>query len=252
MQERRPPRIAVAVVGLLSDGEPDHDFSLRLADRLSAFAGEPASIAVLPETFAAAEDDRVAAFLSAAAADHNDAVWCAPCECNVPSAALAILAGLPESARSKTFLAGPRAGFLLAGLYKHGRRVIQVPRTDSEDAGLAALMQPASNAAPMAAFDISILSQILGTPLEPDLAGHVVVLGEDADYLYRIDRAMAHIAMNPSMQRIAGFKLGAVANIKPNDPPFGQTEEEIVVYWCARSGIPYLGRAAESAVRFGL
>jgi muramoyltetrapeptide carboxypeptidase len=31
--------------------------------------------------------------------------------------------------------------------------------------------------------------------------------------------------------------------VPPNDPDFGQTPEQIVLHWCERTGIPYLGRA---------
>ena len=37
--------------------------------------------------------------------------------------------------------------------------------------------------------------------------------------------------------------LGRCGDIPPNDPDFGETEEDVVRHWCARSGIPYLGRA---------
>ena len=35
----------------------------------------------------------------------------------------------------------------------------------------------------------------------------------------------------------------ADTDVTPNDPDFGQTPEEIVRFWCERSGIPYLGPA---------
>jgi muramoyltetrapeptide carboxypeptidase len=31
--------------------------------------------------------------------------------------------------------------------------------------------------------------------------------------------------------------------VPDNDPDFGASEEEVFLYWCARAGIPYLGRA---------
>jgi muramoyltetrapeptide carboxypeptidase len=37
--------------------------------------------------------------------------------------------------------------------------------------------------------------------------------------------------------------LGRVNNILPNDPVFAGDEVSIVEDWCARSGIPYGGRA---------
>jgi muramoyltetrapeptide carboxypeptidase len=88
-----------------------------------------------------------------------------------------------------------------------------------------------------------VFSQLLGTALEPDLAGHVLMLEEVEEHMYRIDRTMFHISSNPGVRRVAGIRLGLCAPIPPNDPEFGQSEAEVVRYWCERSGIPWLGRA---------
>ena len=47
-----------------------------------------------------------------------------------------------------------------------------------------------------AAFNMTILSQLLGTPLQPDLAGHVLMLEEVGEAMYRIDRSLFHITSN--------------------------------------------------------
>ncbi len=96
---------------------------------------------------------------------------------------------------------------------------------------------------PTAAFNITILSHLIGTPLQPDLAGHILMLEEVAEYMYRIDRALLHITSNPGIGKVAGIMLGRCSAIPPNDPDFGQTEEEVMKHWCAVSGIAYLGRA---------
>ncbi len=69
------------------------------------------------------------------------------------------------------------------------------------------------------------------------------MLEEVSEHMYRIDRALFHITSNPGIRRVAGIKLGRCSDIPPNDRDFGGTEEDVVDYWCARSGIPYLGRA---------
>ena len=66
---------------------------------------------------------------------------------------------------------------------------------------------------------------------------------EVSEALYRIDRMMFHLPGQASLRGIAGFRLGRVSDITPNEPEFGLTPEEIVRYWCLRSGIPYLGAA---------
>ena len=42
---------------------------------------------------------------------------------------------------------------------------------------------------------------------------------------------------------IAGLRLGRLGDVPENDVPFGHDEEAIAQHWCARAGIPYLGRA---------
>jgi muramoyltetrapeptide carboxypeptidase len=84
---------------------------------------------------------------------------------------------------------------------------------------------------------------LLGTPLQPDLDGHVLMLEEVAEAMYRIDRSLFHITSNAGIRRVSGIMLGRCSAITPNEPDFGMNEEEIARYWCGRSGIPWLGRA---------
>ncbi|MEO1220511.1 MAG: LD-carboxypeptidase, partial [Pseudomonadota bacterium] len=107
-----------------------------------------------------------------------------------------------------------------------------------------------------AAFNLITLSMLAKTPLMPDLTGHVVMVEEVSEQLYAIDRVF--FALAGSLPRVAGLRLGALTDIPENDIPFGSTEEEIAKFWCARAGIPYLGRAeightpANRVVPFGL
>jgi len=96
---------------------------------------------------------------------------------------------------------------------------------------------------PTAAFNLTILSHLLGTPCEPDLAGHVIMLEEVSEHLYRIDRALCQLTSNAKARRAAGLRLGRVSLVPENDPPFCQTPDEIIRHWCSVSGIPYLGKA---------
>jgi muramoyltetrapeptide carboxypeptidase len=111
---------------------------------------------------------------------------------------------------------------------------------------------------PTAAFNITILAHLIGTPYLPDLAGHVLMLEEVAEPMYRIDRALGQIASAPAIRRVAGIRLGRCGDIPANDPDFGQGEEEVARFWCERAAIPYLGRAdighdtANKVVPFGL
>jgi muramoyltetrapeptide carboxypeptidase len=94
-----------------------------------------------------------------------------------------------------------------------------------------------------AAFNITVLSQLLGTALEPDLSGHVLMLEEVSEHTYRTDRSMFHITGNPAIRRVAGVRLGRCSLVPANDPDFGETEEDVVRFWCEHSGIAYFGKA---------
>jgi muramoyltetrapeptide carboxypeptidase len=94
-----------------------------------------------------------------------------------------------------------------------------------------------------AAFNLMTFSQLIGTPLQPDLAGHVLMVEEVSEQMYRIDRSLFHITSNPAVRRVAGIRLGRCSAIPPNDPDFVLNEVEVVEHWCKVSGIPYLGRA---------
>jgi muramoyltetrapeptide carboxypeptidase len=94
-----------------------------------------------------------------------------------------------------------------------------------------------------AAFNITILSHLVGTPSEPDLSGHVLMLEEVSEHMYRIDRDLLHITSAPGIRKVAGIRLGRCSAVPDNDPAFGQNDEDVMRHWCAVSGIAYLGRA---------
>ena len=96
---------------------------------------------------------------------------------------------------------------------------------------------------PHAAFNLTVLTHLLGTPLEPDLADHILIVEDVAEHTYRTDRAMFQLTHTPSMRRIAGLRLGRCTDVPDNDPAFGESEEQVVRYWCERAGIAWLGRA---------
>ena len=93
------------------------------------------------------------------------------------------------------------------------------------------------------AFNLTVLSNLLGTPLEPDFSGVDLLIEEVSEHLYAIDRAMFHVTASPGIHKVRRIRLGRVSDIQPNDPDFGLDEMTIVEQWCVRSGIPFGGRA---------
>jgi muramoyltetrapeptide carboxypeptidase len=211
--------------------------------------------------FAGPDQARADAFVEIANDPDVDAVWFARGGYGSCRVADSILARLDDMARGKTYLGYSDAGFLLAGLYKagfgtvaHGPMPADIRREGGEVAVLRALdwlttrspsaLEPDLDpAAPAAAFNIMVLSQLLGTALQPVLDDHVLLLEEVSEYMYRIDRAMFHITSNPGVRRVSGIRLGRCSLIPPNEPDFGADEEGVARLWCARAGIAYLGRA---------
>ncbi len=243
-----------------------------IAERVKAFAADAfldqaPEIVFHPQCFLSAGhfagDDaaRAEAFLDIANDPKFDALWVARGGYGACRMAEQVLAKYHESARAKTYMGYSDAGAILGGLYKlgfpnivHGPMPIDITREGGEAAvkrALAYLLERAPESLEMtvmaegkfAAFNIMILHSILGTPLEPDLSGHVLMLEDLNEYLYRIDRALFHVMASPNVRRAKGIKLGRISNITENDKPFGATAEEMMKYWCARAGIPYLGRA---------
>jgi muramoyltetrapeptide carboxypeptidase len=259
-------RITIAVVAPGTRLEP------RLADQVrelaaKLYAKQTPEIRVHPQCFLSsghfAGDDRarVEALVETANDESVDAVWLARGGYGACRIAEEALAKLTPAARRKTYLGYSDMGFLLAGLYRqgftqvaHGPMLSDMRREGGEaaiqralafltDRDAKTLEASVTPAAPSAAFNITVLSQLLGTGLEPDLAGHVLMLEEVSEQMYRIDRSLFHITSNPKIRKVKGIRLGRCSEIPPNDPDFGQTEELVVQYWCRKSGIAYLGRA---------
>ena len=189
-----------------------------------------------------------------------DAIWFARGGYGACRIAEAVIPHLNAHARTKRYLGYSDVGTLLAALYKagigtvaHGPMAADGSRNDqtglravnwlrtgdtgSLEASLLADPRPA------VAFNLTILDQLVGTDVEPDLSGHVIMLEEVSEALYRVDRMMFHLTGQASIRKCAGIRMGRVSDVTENDPDFGMTAEEIARYWCDRAGIAYLGGA---------
>lgn len=210
--------------------------------------------------FAGDDKARAHAFVDFANDPRLDAVWFGRGGYGACRIAEAIAPRLTAVARKKKYMGYSDAGSLLAMLYKagfahlaHGPMASDAVRSDATAYRALnwflrddpASLEPSllNDPRPAVAFNLTIIDQLLGTPLEPDLTGHVLMLEEVSEALYRVDRMMFHLTSQASIRRVAGIRLGRVSDVPANDPDFGQTPEDIVRYWCRRSGIPYLGLA---------
>lgn len=256
-------------IGVVATGSR---FEAKLAEATKALANSlypdrPDLLAFHPNSFSvsghfAGEDSaRAQAFLDIANDPAFSAVWIARGGYGAGRILDLVLPKLTEVARQKTYLGYSDAGMILGALYRAGfRRIAHGPMpTDLGREGgqvaveralrylveqKASTLEPrVGQGTPLAAFNLTIFCHLLGTPHLPDLTGHILMLEEVSEPLYRIDRSFLQITSVPALRGLAGIALGRVNDIVPNGPAFGQTEEEIARHWCTRSGIPYLGRA---------
>lgn len=252
---------AEALQGLVADEFPSHrvTFHDQCFDRAGHFAGDDLR--------------RLEALLDCANDPAFDAVWFAKGGYGSNRIAEAAIAQMNPAARSKTYIGFSDCGYLLAALYRagigqsvHGSMPVSARSEGGRQAvrrvlqwlgGDVSGVEPSlDGSTPAAAFNLITLAMIANTPIMPDLSGHVVMVEEVSEHLYSIDRLFFHLAN--SLPRLAGLRLGAVTDIPENYVEFGQDEVDIAKYWCARAGIPYLGRAeighyaANKVVPFGL
>ena len=252
---------------------PSNRLPEEVPDRVQAVAGDRAEIVFHPQCFlssghfAGPDAAREDALVEVANDPAFDAVWFARGGYGAGRIAEAAIARLGDGARDKIYLGYSDAGFLLAGLYDasfgrvlHGPMPADIRRAGGEAAigrAIDALLAPPAADRPQYAFNLTVLSSLLGTPLEPDFSGRVLMIEEVDEHAYRIDRMLFHVTSQPAIRRAAGLMLGRCDPIPDNDPEFGEEVEAIARYWCDRSRIPYLGRAdighdADNAVvRFG-
>ena len=210
--------------------------------------------------FAGPDIQRLAALREMMADPSIDALWFARGGYGSNRIAEAAASELPEAARAKRYLGYSDAGFLLAGFDRAGLRVAHGPmvqdvlRSGGEQAiaraldwlvkGSAEALEPGLKPKGRAlAFNLTVLSHLVGTALEPDFDGAELLIEDVAEHEYRIDRSMFHVTGSAAVRRCAGLRLGRMSEIPENDPVFGSDAESIVRDWCARSGIAFNGSA---------
>ncbi len=213
--------------------------------------------------FAGRDEARLAALREIMADPSVHAVWFARGGYGSNRIAEAAVHDVPDAARAKLYIGYSDAGFLMAGLHKAGLDVAWGPMpqdvlrgdhglengeaavqraldwiVNRDPSGLEPDIQP-----PAMAFNLTVLSNLLGTPLEPDFSEVDLIVEDVGEHLYRIDRTMFHVTASPNVRRAARLRLGRVGDILPNDVDFGIDEQAIFEDWCGRSGIAFGGRA---------
>lgn len=239
---------------------PSNQLSREAADRVRSIADARGDCELLIDPqcflsnghFAGSDAERLAALQQAMADPSVDAVWFARGGYGSNRIAEAAVREIPDAARSKLFMGYSDTGFLLAAFHKAGLQVAHgpMPQDASRDGGEAAVARAldwlvSGDAAclepklrrPAMAFNLTVLSKLLGTVLEPDFAGAELLIEEVSEHHYRIDRLMFHVTASANVRKAARIRLGRASDIPPNDPAFGADEQAIVAHWCERTGI---------------
>lgn len=234
------------------------------AERATALAGaRGVELVVHPQCFleeghfAGSDAARLAALRETMADPTIDAIWFARGGYGSNRIAAEAARDLPAAARFKTYVGYSDGGFLLAALHKAGARVAHGPmvqdvlRDGGEAAagrvmdwlteGTAGALEPGLDG-PAFAFNLVVLSSLMGTALEPDFAGAELLIEEVDEELYRIDRFLFHVTGQPGFAKLRQLRLGRCL-LKANDRPFGAELEAVARFWCERSGVPYGGRS---------
>ena len=210
--------------------------------------------------FAGPDEVRLQALRQVMADVSFDAVWFARGGYGSNRIAEAAVQDMPTAARAKTYMGYSDAGFLLAAFHRsglnvaHGPMVQDVARQGGEAAIHRALdwlvrREPAALEPGLVpgrramAFNLTVLSHLIGTAIEPDFAGVELLIEDVAEHEYRIDRAMFHVTGSPAVRRVTCIRMGRMSEIPENDPIFGSDSESIIQDWCKRSGIPFAGHA---------
>lgn len=246
---------------------PSNALNRAAAERIEEIAGErgDSELLIHPQCFfseghfAGSDEQRLAALREVMADPDIGAIWFARGGYGSNRIAEAAVQDLPSAARSKVFMGYSDTGFLLAAFHKAGLHVAHGPmpqdvlREGGDQAIARALdwlvsrdpsalepnLQP-----PAMALNLTVLSKLLGTVLEPDFRGIELLVEEVSEHHYRIDRLMFHITSNANVRTVARIRLGRASDIPENDPAFGHDEDAIVAHWCDRAGIEF-GRRAD-------
>jgi muramoyltetrapeptide carboxypeptidase len=210
--------------------------------------------------FAGSDQVRADAFLEFANDAAFDAIWFLRGGYGSNRILPLVMPKLGPAANHKMYVGYSDMGFLLGALYArrigrpcHGPMATEIRRKNGDQTIARSLgwmargdrqgLEPGLDGRPAAAFNMSILAALIGTPYLPDLTDHVLIVEEVSEQLYAVDRMLWTMSHATQLKGIAGVRLGAVSDVPDNVPAWGETLEYMMQRWCGEMGVPYLGRA---------
>lgn len=211
--------------------------------------------------FAGTDAQRADAFVEMANNPALDAIWFVRGGYGAARIASTVIERVGDSARNKTYMGYSDGGNLLGALYTagigtsvHGPMPGDIRRDGGQfpvkraldwlvNRNPLALEPHIESGQKYAAFNLMTLAMMIGTPIMPDLSGHILMVEEVSEYLYAFDRAMFNVTTYLAGSGLIGLRLGRVSDVQENDRDFGEDAEAIAQRWCHINGIAYLGRA---------
>jgi muramoyltetrapeptide carboxypeptidase len=89
---------------------------------------------------------------------------------------------------------------------------------------------------PLLGGNLSVFTRLLGTPFMPELAGAVLLLEDQGERPYRLDRMWTHLQLAGVFERIAGLVLGSFTGCEEPDAPYSSAD--VLRELAAATGLP--------------
>lgn len=77
--------------------------------------------------------------------------------------------------------------------------------------------------------NLSLIADSLGTSLEPDTDGNILIIEEVDEPLYKLDRMMTHLKRSGKLKNLKGLIIGHITDCKDGELSFGEKFEEIIM-----------------------
>jgi len=89
---------------------------------------------------------------------------------------------------------------------------------------------------PLLGGNLSVLTRLLGTPFMPPLDGAILLLEDQGERPYRLDRMWTHLKLAGIFERVRGIALGAFSGCE--EPEAGYTSAEVLRELAQDTGLP--------------
>lgn len=76
--------------------------------------------------------------------------------------------------------------------------------------------------------NLTVATHLLGTPLEPELAGAILAIEDVTEAPYRIDRLLTHWRLTGKLSKVAGIAIGRFSHCDPPNGFISPTVEEVL------------------------